>query len=44
MMETPKDKVVGYLVVSIVAYIVLYAVIALVLGAIFAVGSVSMGL
>jgi len=44
MMETPKDKVVGYLVVSIVVYIVLYAVIALILGAIFAVGSVSMGL
>lgn len=40
MMETPKDKVPGYLIVSIVVYIVLMAVIMIVLGAIFAVGSV----
>ena len=40
MMDTPKDKVPGYLVVSIVVYIVLMAVIMIILGAIFAVGSV----
>jgi len=37
MMETPKDKVVGYLVVSIVVVIVLYVVFVWILGGIFAV-------
>jgi hypothetical protein len=38
LMGTPKDKVVGYLLVSIVIYIVLMGVIMLIMGAIFAVG------
>jgi len=38
MMDTPKEKVMGYLVVSIVVVIVLSVVVALILGAIFAVG------
>jgi len=37
MMETPKDKVLGYMVVSIVAVIVLYVVFGLILGGIYAV-------
>jgi len=37
MMETPKDKVVGYLVVSILVVVVLYVVFAWILGGIFAV-------
>jgi hypothetical protein len=37
MMETPKDKVVGYMAVSIVVVIVLYVVFSLILGGIFAV-------
>ena len=37
MMETPKDKVVGYMGVSIVVVIVLYVVFSLILGGIFAV-------
>ncbi|MCJ7644994.1 MAG: YIP1 family protein [Candidatus Aminicenantes bacterium] len=40
MMDTPKEKVVGYLVVSIVVVIVLSAVVAMILGAIFTVGGV----
>jgi len=40
LMETPKDKVISYLVVSIIVVIVLSVVVALVLGAIFAVGGV----
>ncbi len=35
-METPKEKVIGYMVVSVVVMIVLSAVIGLILGAIFA--------
>ena len=35
MMDTPKDKVVGYLLVSIVVIIVLSMVVVLILGAIF---------
>lgn len=42
MMDTPKDKVPGYLIISIVVVIVLYAVIALISGAIFAVSRVSL--
>ena len=41
MMDTPQDKVMGYTVASIVAAIVLTAVISLVVGAIFAIGAVS---
>jgi hypothetical protein len=37
MMETPKDKVVSYMGVSIVVVIVLYVVFSLILGGIFAV-------
>lgn len=37
MMETPKDKVVGYMAVSIVVVIVLYVIFSLILGGIFAV-------
>jgi len=40
MMETPKEKVLGYLIVSIVAVAVLTVVVALILGAIFTVGGV----
>ncbi len=40
MMETPKDKIMTYLVVSIVVVVVLSVVVGLVLGAIFAVGGV----
>jgi hypothetical protein len=40
LMDTPKDKVVGYLLVSIVVIVVLSMVVALVLGAIFTVGSI----
>jgi hypothetical protein len=38
MMDTPKDKVLGYLVVCIVVVAVLMFVVGLVLGAVFAVG------
>lgn len=41
MMDTPQDKVMGYTVASVVAAIVLTAVISLVVGAIFAIGAVS---
>jgi hypothetical protein len=41
LMETPKEKVVGYLLVSIVVIVVLSLVVALVLGAIFTVGTIS---
>jgi uncharacterized membrane protein len=37
MMETPKDKVMGYMVISIIVVIVLYVVFALLLGGIYAV-------
>ena len=40
LMGTPKEKVVGYLVVSIVVIIVLMVVIGIILGAMFAVGGV----
>ncbi len=39
IMDTPKDKVVGYLVVVIIVTIVLYVIIGVILGAIFAVGA-----
>lgn len=42
MMGTPQDKVMGYTVASVVAAIVLIAVVSLVLGAIFAIGAVSL--
>jgi hypothetical protein len=41
VMDTPQDKVMGYTVASVVAAIVLTAVISLVVGAIFAIGAVS---
>jgi hypothetical protein len=40
LMDTPKEKVLGYLVVSIVVVIVLSVVVGMILGAIFAVGGV----
>jgi hypothetical protein len=40
LMGTPKDKVVGYLLVSIVVIVVVMTVVAVILGAIFAVGAV----
>ncbi len=36
LMETPKEKVIGYMVVSVVVMIVIWAVIGLILGGIFA--------
>lgn len=41
MMDTTKDKVVGYLVVSFIVMIVLTVVVGLILSALFVVGSVS---
>jgi hypothetical protein len=41
LMDTPKEKVAGYLIVSIVAYVVLFGIIAVIMGAIFAVGTLS---
>lgn len=41
MMDTAKDKVVGYLVVSFIVMIVLTVVVGLILSALFVVGSVS---
>jgi len=41
MMDTPKDKVISYLVVCCIVVIVLMLIIGLVLGAIFAYGAVS---
>jgi hypothetical protein len=41
MMDTPPERVISYLVVSIIVYIVLFAVIAVLMGAIFAVGTLS---
>jgi hypothetical protein len=40
LMDTPKEKVVGYLLVSIVVIVVLSMVVFLVLGAIFTVGAI----
>jgi hypothetical protein len=40
MMDTPKEKVMAYLVVSIVVVVVLSVVVGLILGAVFAVGGV----
>lgn len=40
LMNTPKDKVISYFVISIVVVIVIMVVISIVLGAIFAVGGV----
>jgi hypothetical protein len=40
MMETPKEKVVAYLIVSLVVVAILWVVVAIILGAIFAVGGV----
>jgi hypothetical protein len=42
IMDTPPDKVMGYTVACVVAAIVLIAVVSLVLGAIFAIGAVSL--
>jgi hypothetical protein len=43
MMDTPQDKIVAYLIVSIVIVAVLVAVVSFVVGAIFTVGAVTMG-
>jgi hypothetical protein len=40
MMDTPKEKVVAYLVVSLVVVVVLWVIIFVILGAIFTVGGV----
>jgi hypothetical protein len=40
MMDTPKEKVMSYFIISLVVVLVLYVVVFLVLGAIFAVGGV----
>ena len=40
LMNTPKEKAVGYLIVSIVVVMVLMIVVSIILGAIFAVGGV----
>ena len=40
LMNTPKEKTVGYLIVSIVVVMVLMIVVSIILGAIFAVGGV----
>ena len=44
LMETPKDKVIIYLVVSIVVVTVLMIVVSVILGAIFTVGTVGRGI
>ena len=44
MMDTPKEKVMSFFVVSIIVVIVLMVVVALILGAIFTVGSITTGL
>lgn len=41
MMDTPKEKVVAYLLVSLVVVVVLWVIIFVILGAIFAVGGVA---
>lgn len=40
LMETPPDKVIGYVVVSIVAAVILTAIVSIVLSAVFLVGTV----
>ena len=40
MMDTPKEKVMGYLLVTIIAYVVIMAVVMLILGMFAAVGNV----
>ena len=40
MMDTPKDKVMTYMIVSIIVAVVVWIVVAVILGAIFAVGGV----
>ena len=44
MMDTAKDKVLGYCVVSIVVYIVLYAVVSVIIASVFTVGAFTTGL
>lgn len=41
MMDTPKEKVAGYMVVSIIVLIVLFGVVSFIIGSLFAVGAVS---
>jgi hypothetical protein len=41
LMDTPKEKVAVYMVVSVIVYIVIWVVITLILGSIFAVGAVT---
>ena len=40
MMDTPKEKVVAYMIVSLIVIVVVWVVVAMILGAIFAVGGV----
>ena len=40
LMDTPKDKVLAFMIVSLVVAVVVWVVVALILGAIFAVGGV----
>jgi hypothetical protein len=40
MMDTPKEKVAAYLIVSLIVVVILWVVIAVILGSIFAVGGV----
>jgi hypothetical protein len=40
MMDTPKEKIMAYLIVSLVVVVVLWVIVAIILGAIFAVGGV----
>lgn len=40
MMDTPKDKVMTYMIVSIIVAVIVWVVVAVILGAIFAVGGV----
>ena len=40
VMETPKEKIIGYLAVGILVSIVLFVIVGLILGAIFTVGNV----
>jgi hypothetical protein len=41
MMETPKDKVISYIVVSMVAAVVLFVVVTVLMGIFFVSGSVA---
>lgn len=40
LMDTPKEKIVAYLIVSLVVIVILWVIVVIILGAIFAVGGV----